>query len=962
MPPIYRIHPAIGIARLGNSPDEFYISPEKPAALPIACDAQGNARLSPDGKSEQTVTAFKDEEGRIKRQAARFQIYVYDDDHPEGRPLKLGEPIAGGGNQGTLVDIEWRVWLANKKASWYEFKQLEGEHGYDKDHPIRNARITGKHARRRLIIDPGPRTVSRKGTRTASFDRDGTDLYATTFPPKLKPHSIDTLGELKTDDNGRLLVLGGHGNAGSWEYGKFGQPRIDHYANNDTWFDDTSDGPVMARLVMQSPEAEGRLRYIDVEYPAWVIAGYPSYVPEILDMVTMEEVLEDLNIREFATRTDMYGESGTFSHPQYVDYRNKGALDMWRAGRLQWNPAYKPWFYRDIWNILFRPDEFSYLSDILGLSNFPHNQSTRGTFDPDKLGVPPEVYWKGVAEAEARAVADLRSGDLFIRTLAPVLDVLERDALAELRRTADAAGGDGARLYEELAGVLTQDAAAALREAVAAYVAELGTAATGDGPARPDPRTAPDALAGAGTTAQPGVAPAWVDAASEPGSSPQDLPTGPEGVDGFLRAFRQAGPRVPGLVAARAALEQRVQDVLGEKRWAEGIDTRLGGVAPEPPPRAGASPAETVRQVFIRLGAQLSIAVQEHLSKLHKGRLLEDARRKAIEDNTYDPYRSYRMFLFDLLRQPGEENRFFAGGNPDGRTHNLPLMPLLNGDNPLSNTLPSKFLRLTDTQYFMLRQWAHGHFYNEKREHWANPDPWNPYASWENRTGRDLDRGVLTNLAGGAFCPGCEVGWVMRNPSVYYAPYRFKADPAFYQFQETAAQSNSSTGPSEGEFTSYIAKPLGLKNNFDVGLQPGDVTKYMALPWQADFNECSTNVTNVTYLDWNLLYPESDGDTEMQAGEKTWESLWWPAHRPMEVFQAKGALSPDASYEWVVWARGVPQTKEGDFKMVTEWWRLGFVRKNPYANPDMRGNIVPPPNTPPYVNTEYTPRSPENDG
>jgi hypothetical protein len=962
MPPIYRIHPAIGIARLGNSPDEFYISPEKPAALPIACDAQGNARLSPDGKQEQTVTAFKDEEGRVKRQAARFQIYVYDDDHPEGRPLELGEPIAGGGNQGTLVDIEWRVWLANKKASWYEFKQLEGEHGYDKDHPLRNARIKGKHARRRLILDPGPRAVSRKGTRTARFDRDGTDLYATTFPPKLKPHSIDTLGELKTDDAGRLLVLGGHGNAGSWEYGKIGQPRIDHYANNDTWFDDTSDGPVMARLVMQSPEAEGRLRYIDVEYPAWVVAGYPGYVPEILDMVSMEEVLEDLNIRQFATRTDMYGQSGTFSHPQHVDFHDPAALDMWRAGRLQWNPAYKPWFYRDIWNILFRPDEFSYLSDILGLSNFPHNQSTRGTFDPDKLGVPPEIYWKGVDEAEARAVADLRSGELFVRTLAPVLDVLEKQALAELRQAIDTDGGaDGERLYAELAGALTRDASEALKAAVAAYVAALGDAAIAGGPARPDPRTAPDALADAGTTGQAGVAPAWVDAAAEPGSSPEDVSTGPDGVDAYLTAFRQAGPRSVSLVEARATLERRVEDVLGELRWSQDVGLKMGGAEAEPAPLAGAKGEDAVREVFTHLGAQLRITVQEHLRKLHTGRLLEDARRKAVEDNTYDPYRAYRMFLFDLLRQPGEENRFFAGGAPDGRTHNLPLMPLLNGDNPLSNTLPSKFLRLTDTQYFLLRQWAHGHFYNEKREGWASPDPWNPYASWENRTGRDLDRGVLTNLAGGAFCPGCEVGWVMRNPSVYYAPYRFKADPAFYQFQETAAQSNTSTGPSEGEFTSYIAKPLGLKNDFDIGLQPGDVTKYMALPWQADFNECSTNVTNVTYLDWNLLYPESDGDTQMQAVEKTWESLWWPAHRPMEVFQAQGALTPDANYEWVVWARGVPQTKEGDFKMVSEWWRLGFVRKNPYASPDMRGNIVPPPNTPPYVNTEYTPRTTEND-
>ena len=34
MPTTYRIHPGIGIARLGNSTDAFCISPEQPAACP----------------------------------------------------------------------------------------------------------------------------------------------------------------------------------------------------------------------------------------------------------------------------------------------------------------------------------------------------------------------------------------------------------------------------------------------------------------------------------------------------------------------------------------------------------------------------------------------------------------------------------------------------------------------------------------------------------------------------------------------------------------------------------------------------------------------------------------------------------------------------------------------------------------------------------------------------------------
>ncbi|HEX2189582.1 MAG TPA: LodA/GoxA family CTQ-dependent oxidase, partial [Longimicrobiaceae bacterium] len=464
MPTTYRIHPAIGIARLGNSPDEFCISPEEPAALPLDCDERGNPLPSPDGGTELRIRAFKDAHGRIKRQAARFQVYVYDDESPEGRPLSLGDPVAGGGNHGTLVDVQWRVYLANKKASWYEFRQLEGEHGYAPGHPRRNATVTDPEARQRLIIDPGPRIVDATTVRTARFDRDGWDVYAPTFPPPLVPHSIDTLGELRTDDSGRLLVLGGHGHSGSWRADEFGEPRIDDYANNDGWYDDTSDGPVMARLVMYS-EQVGSTRFIDVEYPAWVLVGYPAYVPEMLDMITLDEVLEDLSIREFATRPDLYGEAGTWDHPRPVDRRDPGALAVWRAGRLQWNPAYRPWFYRDVWPILFRPDQFSYTSSILGQSNFPHNQSKRGNFDPVRLGAPPTLDAERLRKCEQGRVKDHHSGELFVSSFHPALMVLEREARAALGELA----GEGVPGVPADLRVFGGRLAQRLREAVAAF-------------------------------------------------------------------------------------------------------------------------------------------------------------------------------------------------------------------------------------------------------------------------------------------------------------------------------------------------------------------------------------------------------------------------------------------------------------------------------------------------------------
>jgi hypothetical protein len=866
MPTTYRIHPGLGIARLGNSPEAFCISPEQPAALPIDCDEHGNPSLSSDGMTELSVKTFKDAEGRIKRQAARFQVWVYDDESPTGRPLKLGDHVEGGGNAGKLVNIHWRVYLANKKASWYEFDQLRGEHGYDPTHPLRNAAITGEDARQRLIIDPGPRTVDHEAQRTAHFSRDGADIYAPTFPPPLKPNNIDTLGDLLTDATGRLLVLGGHGNSGSYLFDDFGQPRIDTYANNDGWFDDTSDGPVMARLEMHSELVDKNV-FIDVEHPAWVVAAYPAYVPEILDIVTMDDVMEDVSIRQFAERTDLYGTAGTFDDPQRIAPTDETALIHWRAGRLRWNPDHRPWFYRDIWRILYRPDEYNYLCDVLGQSNFPHNQSTRGSFAPEKLGYPPMIDRDAVALCEKKCIKDNHSGHLLIDALKAAMLPLEITA----RKTLASSGVTDQRL-------ITKNHTDKLHETLADFAHNL----------------------------------LGVD---DPGDDFND----------YLSRW-QAASESESSIEAKEKLERAVQQII----------------------TAAPAPAE-------ELAGRFYLLARDFLKQYISGKLLVECRRKCIEANTHDPYSPLRNYIFDLLRAPGEENQFVIGGRPSSRVHDLPRMPLLCGDNPLSNTLVSKFFRLTDYQYYLLRQWALGLFYNEKLEGWSDPDPWQPYANWVNRSARDLDRGVVSNILGGSFCPGAEIGWVMRNPSIWVEPYRIKADPAFYNFGQTAAQAINYHGlVPDSDYAFYAGDDLSQKNDFVTGLQPGDLTKYMSVPWQADFNECSTQTIDITYEDWNVIYPESDNDKLMKREQRIWETLWWPAHRPLQTWQAtdfkKGVPT---NYVWRDWTPGVPQTNAGDQKMVSEWWRLGFVLRNPYLpTGDVKPTTVPPDTK--YISVEQT--------
>ena len=113
----YRIHPAIGFARVGNSPDSFYLEPTRVGGLPIECDENGNALRDQNG-NEMPVTQFK-VGGQVRRQAARFRIYKYE----EGKDpieVNLGE---GKG----LKSLKWTIHVANKKSAWWNFSELQGD-------------------------------------------------------------------------------------------------------------------------------------------------------------------------------------------------------------------------------------------------------------------------------------------------------------------------------------------------------------------------------------------------------------------------------------------------------------------------------------------------------------------------------------------------------------------------------------------------------------------------------------------------------------------------------------------------------------------------------------------------------------------------------------------------------------------------------------------------------------------
>jgi len=152
----YAIGPSIGIARVGNSPDSFYIAPDAINGLPFECNTAGILHIV--NERPVLVRKFKDFQGRIRRQAALFRIYRFDDGKPVVE-VTLSDP--------SVKQISWTAHLANKKACWYNFAELQGNLLYGEKNSYKNQgvkfRNPGKTSlgdRQKLIIDPGPRTVT----------------------------------------------------------------------------------------------------------------------------------------------------------------------------------------------------------------------------------------------------------------------------------------------------------------------------------------------------------------------------------------------------------------------------------------------------------------------------------------------------------------------------------------------------------------------------------------------------------------------------------------------------------------------------------------------------------------------------------------------------------------------------------------------------------------------------------
>lgn len=355
-----RIHPGIGLARLGDS-DEFYIGPE---AQGVVVDPGGSNGPGPQGGS------YRDSKARLKRQAQRYRVYAYD-----ANDKVIAELTA---DSGLVQSLRWRVHVQNMKSANYAF---QGAYLFDPDQ-LRNPSIQpGKKPveRDQLIINPGAHTIASgqpgpvvmKGDVFTGIEK-GTlpgELRFEGFTPKDPSKEVEVtytaakdieLGQLRLDAQDRLLFIPAPGKGGSVttpkvvlsspsetisppngpDNGKNPLTNQFAYFNIPGWWDDTCGGEIDVTVTLKDGTVLSTRDNVTAETDegtrnpkagAWIVTAPPKYAPHMYHVVSILD-------RVYETFPEAYPNAGQKTnfyrdvYPVFANAVNYGWVSAEAAG------------------------------------------------------------------------------------------------------------------------------------------------------------------------------------------------------------------------------------------------------------------------------------------------------------------------------------------------------------------------------------------------------------------------------------------------------------------------------------------------------------------------------------------------------------------------------------------------------------------------------------------------------
>jgi hypothetical protein len=234
------------------------------------------------------------------------------------------------------------------------------------------------------------------------------------------------------------------------------------------------------------------------------------------------------------------------------------------------------------------------------------------------------------------------------------------------------------------------------------------------------------------------------------------------------------------------------------------------------------------------------------------------------------------------------DNAFKAFRDPNSAEMQQYGIPYMVGSGIDYQASPKRWYNMPDYQYWMLEQWHKGNYVND----FTGVPAQGPCVIGDlpiEAQPEALTRAALEPLSGGNFHPGVELTWVLGHGELFEddEPFRIKLGdrPTLYQDIGPLITFDKVFPPTSGTYD---------PDDYPIGPQmPGDLTRWMGLPWQPDAFSCQ----NVNFA--------NDFPTV----------VWWPALLPVDVMpefafkqMSRTNLAMDERLKFasvrVPWARG----------------------------------------------------------
>ncbi|MFK7749665.1 MAG: LodA/GoxA family CTQ-dependent oxidase [Kordia sp.] len=304
----------------------------------------------------------------------------------------------------------------------------------------------------------------------------------------------------------------------------------------------------------------------------------------------------------------------------------------------------------------------------------------------------------------------------------------------------------------------------------------------------------------------------------------------------------------------------------------------------------------------------------------------------AVREKIFNMFRNPAYTMSNEPIIPSKNSTDFVNRGSGTEELKLPYYPGDAIDYPGS---PAQWFAIPPMIYEQLKQWRDGHFYTPESFDFKDMNEMGAFyreqfqksANDEKRKPLLMTRAVLETLYGGGFHPGVELTWPMRHNNIYSEnreTYRFIVDNHDYRIGAYGLREVRLNLASREEQENIFYNDFGFSmNSEDIQrsmepgskdswfwkITPGDLTKWMGIPWQSDAGSCQA-----VYVEKQYPVPS-----------------WWAANLPVHVL-------PKDSYEKLLDPTITDDTKRNIYANRLEWLHtastgfIGYHAEGGYMN------------------------------